>query len=457
MRKVAVLGVLALVVLGAVLLFISRVGGAGYQEVITLKGEGVEVTLLSRDGRIKSGGNSIKVVVKPPRKLREFYFYMPPMPGMDEMRSVAKLKEVEPGVYEGTVNISMDGPWQIRAVFEDVMVTKDVFVPLSKTEMATDHGHTPAGAHAGHIMIPKDKLQLIGVLTEPVKRRKLVKVFSTVGYIEYDRSKIYDITVRADAWVEETFGRFEGEYVKKGAPLMRVLSPDIQVALEELRLAEEKGDQELIRKAREKLEYLKIKEIVRSPVNGVIIEKKVFEGGYVREGQTAYRIADIGNVWIVAELPLNLAGYVSTGSRVKVIPEEYPQTEITGRVDYIFPEADPLAKTVKVRIQAENVGLRLKPRALADVIFEVPIGEVLAVPETAVVDTGKRTLVFVEVDQGMFAPRMVKLGKKAEGYYEVKHGLKEGEKVVVKGTFLIDSEAQIRGVYGTGSSGHQHH
>ena len=457
MRKLAVFGVLALVVLAVAFMSILRVGGASYQEVTTLKREGIEVTILSRDGRIKSGGNSIKVVVKPPKKLKELYFYMPPMPGMDEMRDVAKLKEVEPGVYEGTINISMDGPWQIRAVFEDVTITKNVFVPLSKAEMTTDHGHAPADAHAGHLMIPKDKLQLLGVLTEPVKRRRLVKVFSTIGYIEYDRSRIYDITVRADAWVEETFDRFEGEYIRKGTPLMRVLSPDIQVAIDELRLAEEKGDPELIRKAKEKLEYLKIKELVRSPVDGVIVEKKVFEGGYVKEGQTAYRIADINSVWIVAELPLNLARYIGIGSEAKVIPEEDPETEITGRVDYIFPEADPLAKTVKVRIQAKNLNLKLKPGALVDVVFEVPIGEVLAVPETAVVDTGKRTIVFVEMGQGMFEPRMVKLGRKAEGYYEVKHGLKEGEKVVVKGTFLLDSEAQIRGIYGTGMTGHQHH
>ena len=457
MRKVVVLAsaALVLVVLGG--LFLIKGRGAAYEEVVTLKQKDLQVTILSKDGKIKSGGNSIRVVVRPPKKLKEFYFYMPPMPGMDEMRDTANLKEVEPGVYEGTLNISMDGPWQIRAVVDGVTLAKDVFVPLTKTEIVSDQAGTAPSPHGRHLMIPKEKLQLLGVVTEPVRKRKLVKTFSTVGYIDYDRSRIYDITVRADAWVEETFDRFEGEFVRKGTPLMRVLSPDIQIALDELKLAEEKGDPELIRKAREKLEYLKIKEMVRSPVDGVIVEKKVFEGGYVKEGQTAYRIADITKVWVVAEIPLNLAKYVRIGSRSTVIPEEDPDRRIEGRVDYIFPEADPLAKTVKVRIQADNPNIHLKPGALADVVFEVPIGEVLAVPETAVVDTGRRTLVFVEMDRGMFVPRMVKLGRKAEGYYEVKRGLKEGDKVVVRGTFLLDSEAQIRGVYGTGGTGHQHH
>ncbi len=431
----------------------SSCGGGSYKEVITLEQGGVKVTILSSDGKIETGNNKIKVVVDPPRPLRELYFYMPPMPGMDEMRDAASLREVEPGVYEGELKISMDGPWQIKAVFDDITVAKDVFIPLPKGGTAGP----VSSAHGGHIMVRQDKLQLLGVLTEPVQKRDLVKTFSTVGYIEYDLSRVYDITVRADAWVVDTYDRFEGEYVRKGTPLMRVLSPDIQIALDELRLAKEKGDPELIKKAKEKLEYLKVKEVVRAPVSGVILEQKVFEGGYVREGQTAYRIADISTVWIVAQIPFKQARYVKKGTLALITPEDDPENMIEGEVDYIFPEADHMAKTVKVRIRAKNKGIALKPNALVDVLFEVPIGEVLAVPETAVVDTGRRTLVFVEMEPGMYMPVNVKLGRRADGYYEVKHGLKEGQKVVVKGTFLLDSEAQIKGLYGEGGGGHHHH
>ncbi len=427
--------------------------GDSYKEVITLEQEGIKVTILSSDGKIKTGNNKIKVVVQPPKPLKELYFYMPPMPGMDEMRDAAALEEVEPGIYRGTLKISMDGPWQIRAVFEDAMVTKDVFIPLSKGSTAG-----PAStAHGGHIMVRPDKLQLLGVVTEPVQKRDLVKTFSTVGYISYDLSKIYDITVRADAWIEDTYGRFEGEFVKRGTPLMKVLSPDIQVALDELKLAQQKGDPELIKRAKEKLQYLKTDSVVRSPVSGVIIQKKVYEGGYVKEGQTAYRIADISTVWIVAEIPLKQARYVRKGTFALITPEDDPENLIEGKVDYIFPEADPMAKTVKVRIKAKNKGIALKPNSLVEVLFEVPVGEVLAVPESAVVDTGRRTIVFVEMEEGMFMPVQVRLGRRAEGYYEVKDGLKEGQKVVVRGTFLLDSEAQIKGIYGEGGGGHHHH
>jgi Cu(I)/Ag(I) efflux system membrane fusion protein len=451
MRKKTLIGLLLLFSFG---LLMTACGGS-YKEVISIEEKGVKVTILSSDGKIKSGNNKIEVRVDPPKPIKELYFYMPPMPGMDEMRDAAALEEVEPGVYRGSLKISMEGPWQIRVVFQDTMITKDVFVPLSKS--ASAGGGPATSVHGGHIMVRKDKLQLLGVLTEPVQRRDLVKTFSTVGYVSYDLSKIYDVTVRADAWVEDTFGRFEGEYVRKGTPLMKVLSPDIQIALDELRLAEEKGDPELIKKAKEKLEYLKVEEVVRSPVSGVILEQKVYEGGYIKEGQTAYRIADISTVWIVAQIPFKQARYVRKGTLALVTPEDNPESMIEGEVDYIFPEADHMAKTIKVRIRAKNKGILLKPNALVDVLFEVPIGEVVAVPETAVVDTGKRTLVFVEMEPGMFMPVQIKLGRKAEGYYEVKEGLKEGQKVVVKGTFLLDSEAQIRGLYGQGAGGHHHH
>ncbi len=456
MRKVGVIITAGVIFIIALSFFFIKGRDSTYKEVITFEQKGIKITILSADGKIKRGHNKIKILTDPPKKLKEFYFYMPPMPGMDEMRDVARLKEVSEGTYEGDLRLSMEGPWQIKAVFEKETVAKDVFVPLHKGSLAADTG-APA-SDTGYIKVKPEKLQLLGVVTEEVKRRELIKSFSTVGYISYDLSKIYDITVRADAWVEETFDRFEGEYVRKGIPLMKILSPDIQIAIDELKLAQEKGDKELIEKAKEKLEYLKVKEIVRSPVEGIIVEQKVYEGGYIKEGQTAYRIADISTVWIIAEIPLNLGRYVRKGTQALVVPEDNPDEIVEGSVDYIFPEADQYAKTIKVRIKAKNRGILLKPNTLVEVLFEIPLGNVIAVPETAVVDTGKRKIVFVEKGKGIFEPVRVHLGRKAEGFYEVKHGIREGDRVVVRGSFLLDSEAQIRGLYGeTAGGGHHHH
>jgi len=276
-----------------------------------------------------------------------------------------------------------------------------------------------------------------------------------VGYVDYNKEKIYDITVRADAWVEKTYGRFEGEYVKKGTPLMKVLSPDVEIAKKEYEFAKKIGDEKLIREALRKLRYLKAGRIVRSPVDGVIVEKKVYEGGYLKEGQTAYRIVDLSTAWVIAEIPLKFSGYVKEGLTAFVTPEGY-RGKFKAIVDYIFPEVNKLSRTLRVRLKLDNQELTFKPNMLVDVSFEVPIGEVLAVPESAVIDTGRRQFVFVEMKKGMYMPVQVKLGRKGEGYYEVLHGLKEGQKVVVKGTFLLDAEAQIRGLYGKRMQTHHH-
>ncbi len=311
--------------------------------------------------------------------------------------------------------------------------------------------------HKKHIMVEHHKVQLVGIVTEEVKKRELIKSFTTVGFIEINKEKIFDITVRADAWVEKTFRRFEGELVRKGDPLMEVLSPDIEVAQREYEIAKKKGDKTLIESAKRKLEYLKAKSIIKSPVDGIILEKKVNEGGYVKEGQVAYKIADLTEVWVIAEIPYLLFPYVEEGMEVLITPRDNPEEMYDGVIDYIFPQTDRMARTVRVRIKIDNKDFKLKPDTLVEILMEKEIGEVLTVPESAVVDTGKRTVVFVETGKGMYEPRHVKLGRKAEGYYEVIHGLKEGEKVVVRGTFLLDSEAQLRGLYGTTSAGGHHH
>jgi len=452
MRILSILLVLALLTGGAYLFLTSQQGD--YKEVLSFSSSGYKVTLYSSSGRITAGDNRIKLEISPPAEVKEFYFYMPPMPGMDEMRDSALLKKVGEGLYEGNLRISMEGPWQIRVVLgEGKVLTKDVFVPITPGKETSP----PVTVHGDHMMIKPEKLQMIGVVTEEVKRRELVKTFSAVGHVEYDLSKVYDITLRADAWVEKTFGRFEGELVKKGTPLMRILSPEIEIAKEELELAKKLGDEELIRKAEEKLRYLKAGRIISSPISGVILEKRVYEGGFVKEGETAYRIADLSTVWVLLEIPLKQAPYVKLGTPVLIIPEDNPELILEGRVDYIFPIVKKTARTVKVRVQVDNSRFILRPNTLVEAVFEVPLGEVLAVPESAVIDTGRRKIVFVEIDKGMYKPVRVKLGRKAEGYYEVKGGLKEGERVVVKGTFLLDAEAQLKGLYGVPAAGGHHH
>ncbi|MEJ5338464.1 MAG: efflux RND transporter periplasmic adaptor subunit [Aquificaceae bacterium] len=417
----------------------------GYLLTLSLEGEGVVLKLYTRDGSLRVGKNTVFVEIKPEKRLQSLYFYMPPMPGMGEMREDAGLKELKSGRYEGTVDISMAGSWQVIAQVEGKILKRDISIPFTpgQGEQKREEG----------ISVSPEKLQLLGVQTEEVKRVELLQSFSTVGYVSYDLSRTYEITVRSDGWVLDTFGRFEGELINKGTPLMRIMSPEGEIAQAELRLARDMGRKELEKLVLERLSYLKAGDVVTSPYSGVVLERRVSPGGFLKAGDVAYRIADISRVWVIAEVPQEYAGSVKRGMKVLVSP--VGGESVSGRVDYIFPEANRDARTVRVRIDLPGKGLKINQ--LVEVYFERPLGEALAVPESAVVDTGKRQIVFVEKEPGLYEPRRVRVGRRAEGYYEVLEGLREGERVVVRGTFLLDSEAQLRGVYGQEVKGHEHH
>ncbi|MFN3813589.1 MAG: efflux RND transporter periplasmic adaptor subunit, partial [Aquificaceae bacterium] len=404
-----------------------------YKGILSLSEEGTEIALYSKDGKLDVGKNSIYVFAKPAKKLKELYFYMPPMPGMGEMREDASIKEVFPGVYLVSVNISMAGSWQIVLGLDGKVIKKDISVPFTAERKARVGGNK--------IAIDPSKLQLIGIQTDVVKRMDVTESFFTVGYVSYDSSRVYQITVRSDGWILDTFERFEGELIKRGTPLMKVLNPDVNIAKEELRLSRDMGRKDLERAVLEKLSYLKSGDIVRSPYDGVILEKRVYNGGSLKAGDVAYKIADISRVWVIAEVPQESVGVLRKGMEVIVSPVG-EEDSFMGRVDYVFPEADRMSRTIKARVSLANRDVRLKVNQMVNVYFEKHLANVLALPEDAVVDTGRRKIVFVEIQPGEYEPRAVKLGRRAQGYYQLLDGLREGDRVVIKGNFLLDSEAQ---------------
>ena len=421
---------------------------SGYVNILSLSEDGRKVEIYTPNGKLVVGKNELLVVVKPPGNVESLYFYMPPMPGMGEMREDATLQKVKERIYRGWVNISMAGQWQLMVQTEGKIMKKNLSIPL-KAESFEE-------SKTEGITVDPQKLQLIGISTQEVKSQELMDSFNAVGYVSYDLSKIYQITLRSDSWVLDTFGRFEGELVNEGTPLMRVISPEAQIAKEELKLAKELGRKDLEEAVIEKLNYLKVGEVITSPYRGVILERKVYPGGSVKAGDTAYKIADISKVWIIAEVPQEYASLVKRGMEVLVSPVGSDKSFI-GKVDYIFPEADRQARTIKVRISLPNKEAKLKINQLVDVYFEKSLGTVLAVPSSAVVDTGTRQVVFVEKEKGVYEPRSIRIGRCTQDMCEVLNGLKEGERVVVKGGFLLDSEAQIKGLYGKELKSHEHH
>jgi membrane fusion protein, copper/silver efflux system len=190
---------------------------------------------------------------------------------------------------------------------------------------------------------------------------------------------------------------------------------------------------------------------IYTPLSGVVIEKVVQEGQYVNVGDPLFNIADLSTVWVEVEVYENEFTNIKIGQVVEIMSQSYPGKTFRGRVSFIYPFLDPKTRTVKARVVIPNPGLKLKPDMFVNAAVKVPLGSAIVVPVAAVIDTGQRQVVWVEMKPGMFEPREVKVGVKSGDSIQILSGLKAGEKVASSGGYLIDSEAQLKG----GGGGHE--
>lgn len=338
---------------------------------------------------------------------------------------------------------------------------------------------------AATVEIPLDKQQLIGVRTAEVTPRQLSKVIRTVGRVEYDERKLVTVNTKFEAWIEKLYVDYTGKQVKKGDPLADVYSPELYATQQEfLNLVNsvakntEKRNGEgsngeidgmlskdtsmILAAARQRLRLwditnAQIKQIERtrkpirtlkiySPANGVVVTKSAVQGMRVMPGEKLFDIADLSTVWILADIYENELPLVKLGETARINLSNLPGLELSAKIEFVYPTLSGEARTVKVRLSVPNPGGRLKPQMFTNVDIKVTMGKRLAVPDDAVLNTGTRQIVYVDKGEGYFEPREVKLGVLADGYREVLSGLKGGEKVARSATFLIDSEAQLKGV-----------
>jgi len=328
----------------------------------------------------------------------------------------------------------------------------------------------PAQAYA---MVTPFKQQLIGVKTTLVEKRPLESVVRAVGRVDYDEQRITRVNLRVSGWVEDLFVDFTGQLVRKGQPLFTLYSPDLVASQDEYLLALKARDkvrdspipevraqaEHLVEAAHDRLRLWtltdkQIDDLARrgkaqtyirmiSPVTGHVIEKKVFKGLFVEPEMTLYTITDLSTIWVNAEIYEYEVPFVTVGQPTTVTFAAYPGEQFHGRVSYIYPYLNKEARTVKVRLDLPNPSGRLKPDMYGDAVITVDRGTRLAIPEQAVLDAGTRTLVFVVRGEGVFEPRVVKLGPRIGSFYEVSEGLSDGERVVTSGNFLIDSESKL--------------
>jgi Cu(I)/Ag(I) efflux system membrane fusion protein len=322
------------------------------------------------------------------------------------------------------------------------------------------------------VKVSLDKIQRSGVRTETVEARAVIRPVRAVGTVMHDESRLTIVTMRSDGFIEDLFVSRTGQHVHAGESLFRVYSPDIQRAQIDLLVAmgtPQRGSgvaasdaSRNVEGALQRLRNLavpegRIREVREkganprtldwpAPATGDVIEKKVINGQRVQAGQELYRIADHAHLWVIADIAESDLSAIKIGTRASVTVRAYASQPIEGEVTFIYPELRAETRTARVRIEIPNPDGRLKVDMYADVVFQAGANEepAIAVPTSAVIDSGTRQVVLVAKGEGRFEPRPVKLGRRGDGYVEVLDGIAKGEEVVTAATFLIDAESNLK-------------
>ena len=329
--------------------------------------------------------------------------------------------------------------------------------------------------------------KLASVRTSEVMYLPLTKEIYTVGRIDYDEKRLAYVASWVQGRIDKLFVDFTGIEVKKGEPLVWIYSPSLISTQNEYLLALEtlekvkgshipetiEGARSLIESTKRRLllwgiterqieELEKTKNVrthmtIYTPISGTVIHKMAVEGKYVKEGENIYHIADLTNIWMLADIFEYELSWVKVGQKVEIITPTYPGESFKGTVSFIDPFLNEKTRSCKVRVDVPNPKLKLKPGMYVDATLKIPIGPkdglVLAVPKSSVLDVGLRKLVYIDIGEGKYLAKEVKIGPEAstivkgrkERFYPILEGLAEGDKVVTRANFLIDSQTQLTG------------
>lgn len=366
------------------------------------------------------------------------------------------------------------GPVGERKVkyYKSTMMPDEVRSTPGKDSMDMDmvpvYEDAAAAAESQTIVVDSTTTQNMGIRTAAVTRGPLRRTIRTVGVIDYDETTLAEVTTKFKGWIEKLYVNATGQLVMRGDPLFEIYSPELYSAQVEYLLATDPsnkagaGSDSLKVSAQTKLRFFdisdgQIAELERTrearktlrivaPQDGFVVEKMVVEGQMVDAGMRTYRLADLGLVWVQAQIYEQDLVYLKLGQEATVALSYLADREFRGRVTYIYPNVDEKTRTAKVRMEFHNPGYFLKPGMFATVHVTSELEpSTLLVPDMAILRSGEKTTVFVARDGGKFDPRIVTLGPQAEDdTYQVLSGLQEGERIVTSGQFMLDSESQLR-------------
>jgi len=352
------------------------------------------------------------------------------------------------------------------------LVKKITATPVAGASTAKE---APLSATSSSVSLSPAQLVTANVATLEVKPEPLAKEVAAVGIVQYDQSRQAKVT----AWIAGRIDRLNvnavGAPVSRENPIAELYSPDLVATQQEYLMALKSREQlrnstitsvsetgeTVVTSAKQRLRLFGLKESqiaelerngkpsakvsIYSPFSGVVIEKMVQQGQYVNTSDVLFSIADLSGVWVELEVYENQFRNIRIGQPVEIRSQSLPGTTLTGRVSLVYPFLDPKTRTVKVRVALPNPGMKLKPEMFVNALIKVPLAEGIAVPVTAVMDSGRRQVVWVEREPGRFESRNVVVGDRIGDRIQILSGLTQGEKVVISGGYLIDSESQLNG------------
>lgn len=330
-------------------------------------------------------------------------------------------------------------------------------------------------ASTGLVMIPTDKQAWIGLKTGVVEIRAGVETVRANGRVVVDETRVTRVQTRLEGWIEKVHVDFTGRLVKKGEPMLTLYSPELLASQQEYLLARKARETmehspvpgvnhfnaSMLEVSRTRLEHhwgmsgADIEELERTgkprraftlnaPAGGFVMTRNAYAGQMAKPDMELYTLADLTRVWIVADIYESDAGQIRLGQSAMVEPAYAPGRRFQARITNILPQVDAETRTLKVRLEADNKDFFLRPDLYVNVDFPIASAAHLSVPEDAVIDTGNSQTVYLDRGEGRFEPRRVQVGERATGRVEILSGLQAGDRIVVSGAFLVDSESRMR-------------
>jgi len=329
------------------------------------------------------------------------------------------------------------------------------------------------------VQLSPQRLQSIGVSFAVVTRHAVDDELRVTGNVEVNEERLSYVQTRFPGWIQKVYADAVYQHVRRGQPLFTIYSPQLANTEQEYLIARQNrvavaassvpgvaaGANELQQAAAARLRQWQVppSEIARleatgtveqavtvtAPADGFITERNALPNLYVQPETRLYTLADLSIVWVYAAVPQDSVGRVRVGDRATLTVDAYPGRNFLARVTAILPQVDAATRTARVRLAVPNPGLKFSPGMFVNVQLHLPLGDQLAIPASAVLQTGLRQIVFVDHGGGALEPRPVQLGAQVGDQYVVLQGLKGGERIATSANFLIDSESQLQAAMGS--------